>query len=311
MPLFLWILFFILIAVILAIDLFFLGGSKAKKIPLKEALCWTAVWVGCSLLFGVFIWIYLNNTQDATIANQKALEFFTGYLIEKSLSIDNVFVILMTFIYFKIPLQYQKRVLMYGIFGAIVLRLLFILGGVYLIQQVAWVLYIFGAILVLSGIKMFFHKDEKETLSESKLLRWIKKICRVTPNIESEKFFIKQDRWIYITPLFLALIVVEISDIIFAFDSIPAIFSITKDPFIIFTSNIFAILGLRALYFLLSSLKERFHLLHYGLAIILCFIGIKMLIVDWISIPTGVSLGVIIVTLLLTFWLSARQKGAA
>lgn len=308
MPFWLWLIFFLFIALILFVDLFLLNGRKAKKVPIKEALCWTAVWVSCSLLFGVFLWFYLNETQGSIVAGQKTLEFYTGYLIEKSLSIDNIFVILMTFTYFKIPQKYQRRVLMYGILGAIIMRLLFILSGVYLVQKFSWILYVFGAILIFSGIKLFFHNDEKNTLSESKTLRFIKKVLRVTPNIDSEHFFVKQNRWIYATPLFLALIVVEISDLIFAFDSIPAIFAITHDPFIIFTSNIFAILGLRALYFLLSGLKERFHLLHYGLAIILCFIGLKMLIVDWIHIPTLISLGVIIVTLSLTFVLSAKYK---
>ncbi|MDP1575007.1 MAG: TerC family protein [Coxiellaceae bacterium] len=308
MPLWLWLSFFLLIGIVLSVDLFLLGNKKNHRISVKEALSWSIIWFLCAGFFVFFLWHYLLATTDTVTANQKSLEFIAGYFIEKSLSIDNIFVILMIFTYFKIPQEYQRRVLLYGIIGAIVMRFLFIFSGVYLVQKFAWILYIFGAILIFSGIKMFFHSDDKKSISENFFLQILKKTFRVTEKLQEDKFFVKKNRWVYITPLFLALILVEISDFIFAFDSIPAIFAITQDPFIIFTSNIFAILGLRSLYFLLTHLKERFQLLHYGLAFILCFIGVKMLIVDWVHISTGWSLGVIMLTLLLTFCFSQQKR---
>ena len=308
MPFWLWSSFFVLVGIVLAIDLFLLGSKKNQKITSKEALSWTLIWFLCAGLFVCFLWNYLLTTSNIANANQKSLEFITGYFIEKSLSLDNIFVILMIFTSFKIPQAYQRRVLLYGIIGAIIMRLLFIVSGVYLVQHFSWILIVFGFILLASGIKMFFHSDEKTDLSENFFLRQLKKMFRVTETLHEDNFFIKKNRLIYITPLFLALVLIEISDFIFAFDSIPAIFAITQDTFIIFTSNIFAILGLRALYFLLINLKQKIHLLHYGIAFILCFIGIKMLIVDWVHISTAWSLGVIISTLLLTFWFSKQKR---
>ena len=308
MPFWLWSSFFVLVGIVLAIDLFLLGSKKNQKITSKEALSWTLIWFLCAGLFVFFLWNYLVTTSNIANANQKSLEFIAGYFIEKSLSLDNIFVILMIFTSFKIPQAYQRRVLLYGIIGAIIMRLLFIVSGVYLVQHFSWILIVFGFILLASGIKMFFHSDEKTDISENFFLRQLKKMFRVTETLHEDNFFIKKNRLIYITPLFLALILIEISDFIFAFDSIPAIFAITKDTFIIFTSNIFAILGLRALYFLLVNLKEKIHLLHYGIAFILCFIGIKMLIVDWVHISTAWTLGVIICTLLLTFWFSKQKR---
>lgn len=288
-----WSGFFVLVVAIIAIDLFVLGGRKAHKVSMKEASAWTLVWVLVTLAFCGGLWGYLDASQGREIANAKAEEFLTGYLIEKSLAVDNVFVWLMLFSYFAIPPEYQRRVLLFGVFGAIVMRTVMILAGAYLLAKFHWILYVFGAFLLITGIKMAWFADHTPDLAKNPLLRWMRGHMRVTETLHGERFWIFQNGVRWFTPLFLVLILVEVTDLIFAVDSIPAIFAITTDPFIVLTSNIFAILGLRAMYFMLSGVADRFSLLKYGLAAVLMFIGVKMLLLDIYKIPTLVSLGVV------------------
>lgn len=295
----LWAVFFTFVICVLAIDLFLLNGRKSHKVSTGEALFWTFVWISCALIFNLILWIYLKNTEGAVIAGQKSLEFFTGYLIEESLSFDNMFVILMIFNFFAVPQEYQRRVLLYGVLGAVIMRFIVVFAGVWIINQFHWVLYLFGAFLVYTGTKMLFIAEHEKDLSKNKLLIWLRRHLRLTDTYHEEKFFIRQNHLIYLTPLFLVLIFVEISDVIFALDSIPAIFAVTRDPFIVFTSNIFAILGLRAIYFLLANVARKFELLKYGIALVLIFIGAKVLMEHWIKLPILLALGVV-ATIILT-----------
>ena len=292
-----WSGFFVIVLIMLAIDLFVVGGSKQHRVSLKEAATWSGIWVSVSLLFAGALWWYLDCTAGRELANQKALEYITGYLIEKSLAIDNVFVWLILFSFFAIPLELQKRVLILGVLGAIVMRTVMIFAGVWLITQFHWLLYVFGAFLLVTGIKMWWFSDETPDLANNPAITWIRRHMKVSDELHGERFFIiKEDagkRVRYATPLFLVLILVEITDLIFAVDSIPAIFAITTDPFIVLTSNIFAILGLRAMYFLLADLIHRFVHLKAGLAAILVFVGLKMLLLDVYKIPIWLSLTVI------------------
>lgn len=303
-----WLAFLAFVLSMLIIDLFFLGGRKAHKVSTREALSWTIVWFSLALIFNLLLWWYLVSTTSTDIANEKALEFLTGYLIEKSLSIDNVFVILLIFNYFSIPPEYQRRVLLYGVLGAIVMRLILILLGIWAVNQFHWILYLFGIFLLITGIKIFIYADQKPELATNPILTWMRNHLRITDELHKEHFFHTHNKLLYVTPLFLVLVLVEISDLIFAVDSIPAIFAVTNDPFIVFTSNIFAIMGLRALYFLLTNMSSRFHLLKYGLAFILIFIGSKMLIAPWFKVPVFIALGVVIFTLVFCILLSLYQK---
>ena len=306
-----WCGFAAIVILLLLVDLLLVGGGKQHKVSLKEAAVWSLIWIGVALLFNGAIWWYLDANAGRELANQKAMEFFTGYLIEKALAVDNVFVWLMLFGYFAIPGELQRRVLLYGVLGAIVMRTGMIFGGSWLISQFHWVLYLFGAFLVLTGAKMLWMADQEPDLASNPLLRWLRGHLRVTDGLHGENFFVWQQGVRYVTPLFLVLILVEISDVIFAVDSIPAIFAITTDPFIVLTSNIFAIMGLRAMYFLLADFADRFVLLKYGLAVILLFIGAKMLLIDWIHIPIGLSLGVVALILIVSMLLSLRHSRAA
>lgn len=292
-----WLLFFALIGVMLLVDMFLLGGKKAHQVPVKESLSWVIVWITISLSFNLFFWWYLSKTGPIEIANKSALEFLTGYLIEKSLSVDNLFVFIMIFHYFAVPAELQKRVLLLGVLGAIFLRLLMILLGVWLVAQFHWILLLFGVFLVFTGIKMLLVKDEKPNLNRNPLIRWMRKHMKVTENYHQEKFSIVENGQRYLTPLFLVLVLIEFSDLIFALDSIPAIFAITQDPFIVVTSNIFAILGLRSLYFLLAKMADTFYLLKYGIALILIFVGAKMLVESWFEIPILITLVIISIIL--------------
>ena len=307
-----WSGFFVIVLIMLAIDLFVIGGSKQHRVTLKEAATWSGIWVGVSLLFAGAIWWYLDSTAGRELANQKALEYITGYLIEKSLAIDNVFVWLILFSFFTIPLELQKRVLILGVLGAIVMRTVMIFAGVWLITQFHWLLYVFGAFLLITGIKMWWFSDETPDLANNPAITWIRRHMKVSDELHGERFFIiKKDAGKlvrYATPLFLVLILVEITDLIFAVDSIPAIFAITTDPFIVLTSNIFAILGLRAMYFLLADMADRFSLLKYGLAVVLMFIGIKMLLIDLFKIPVTVSLGVVAAIIATSIVLSLKKE---
>jgi len=304
----LWTSFFIFVITIFSFDLVVLGGGKSHRVSTKEALRWTIVWILCAILFNVALGFYLKATQGPAIAYQKSLEFFTGYLIEESLSIDNMFVILMIFKFFTIPAEYQRRVLMFGVMGAIVMRLAVILSGTWLVREFHWVLYLFGAFILITGFKMLFLSDKPKDLSENILVVWLQKHLRVTHHLHKEHFFIRQNRYWYATPLFLALVLVEVSDLIFALDSIPAIFAITTDAFIVFTSNIFAILGLRSLYFLLANMSERFHLLKYGIALVLIFVGVKMLLGHWFELPILLTLSIVVSILATSVILSILRE---
>ena len=299
-----WAGFGVFVIAMLALDLLMLGKKGAHKVGAKEALTWSLIWFATALLFGAGLWVWLDHSAGRAVADTKVMEYLTGYLLEKTLAMDNIFVFVMIFSYFAVPLQYQKRVLVYGVLGAIILRALMILLGAWLIAQFHWVLYIFGAFLLITGIKMLIFADSEPNLAKNPLLKWLKNHIRVTDEYHDDKFWvnIKGVRWF--TPMFLVLVLIEFSDVIFAMDSIPAIFAITSDPFIVFTSNIFAILGLRALYFLLADMAERFHLLKYGLAIVLVFVGVKMLIVEWYKIPVAISLAVVVTLLGTSIFLS-------
>lgn len=248
-----WTGFFSIVLVLLWIDIRFVGGGKAHKVSLKEAGIWSLIWVSVALLFNLAIWLWLDHSAGREIANQKGLEFLTGYLIEKALAVDNVFVWLMLFGYFAIPAELQRRVLLYGVLGAIVMRAGMVFAGSWLIEQFHWILYLFGAFLLLTGAKMLWAADKEPDLENNALLGWMRRRFKVTETLEGEKFFVWRDGVRYATPLLLILVLVEVSDLIFAVDSIPAIFAVTTDPFIVLTSNIFAIMGLRAMYFLLAG----------------------------------------------------------
>ncbi len=290
-----WGAFIVFVLAMLALDLFALGGRHAHKVSVKEAAIWSVVWVSLALLFNAGLWWYLKGTAGAEIANQKALEFFSGYLIEKSLSIDNVFVFLLIFGSFHVAAEHQRRVLIYGVLGAIVMRAVMILAGAWIVREFNWVLYIFGAFLVVTGIRMLVSAEKEPDLDNNPVLKFARRHLRISTENHGEKFMVMKDGVRYFTPLFLVLILIEVSDLIFAVDSIPAIFAITTDPFIVFTSNIFAIMGLRALYFLLADVADRFHLLKFGLAFVLTFIGIKMLIMPWYHVPLAASLTIVAV----------------
>lgn len=289
----LWAGFFAFVLVMLALDMVVFGANKAHKVGIKEAAGWSIAWFALALVFNAGLWWYLNETQSAAIADQKSIEFFTGYLIEKALSVDNVFVFLLIFTAFQIPPEYQRRVLVYGVLGAIVMRVIMILLGSWVVKEFHWVLYVFGLFLLITGLKMLWASDAKPDLENNVVLRLARRYLRVTNENHAEKFTVVKNGVRYFTPLFLVLLLIEASDLVFAVDSIPAIFAITTDPFIVFTSNIFAIMGLRALYFLLADMAERFHLLKYGLALVLVFIGTKMLIMPWFHIPVFLSLSIV------------------
>ena len=310
-----WAGFFALVLVMLAIDLFMVGGGKQHRVSFKEAATWSGIWIGVSLLFAAAIWWYLDGVAGREVANAKSLEFITGYLIEKSLAVDNVFVWLMLFSFFAVPLELQKRVLVFGVLGAIVLRTIMIFAGAWLIAQFHWILYVFGAFLLLTGVKMWWFADEKPDLENNRVVKWLRGHMKITTELQGERFFVFREeagRLVrYATPLFLVLVLVEISDLIFAVDSIPAIFAITTDPFIVLTSNVFAILGLRAMYFLLADVADRFSLLKYGLALVLMFIGVKMMLIDLYKIPVGISLAVVAVIIGVSVWLSLRRDASA
>lgn len=307
----LWGGFTVVVVIMLSIDLLLQGRRGVHAMSMKQAAGWSILWVTLSLLFNAAFWWYLAETQGREVADPQALAFLTGYLIEKSLAVDNVFVWLMLFSYFSVPPALQRRVLVYGVLGAIVLRTIMIFAGTWLIAQFEWLLYVFGAFLLFTGVKMALAKEDKSGIGEKPMVRWLRGHLRMTDTIESEHFFVRKNGLLYATPLLLVLIMVEFSDVIFAVDSIPAIFAVTTDPFIVLTSNLFAILGLRAMYFLLSGVAERFSMLKYGLAVILVFIGIKMLIVDFYHIPIAVSLGVVFgiltITLVINAWVNHQR----
>ena len=309
-----WAGFGVFVIAMLSIDLLLLGRKGSHKVSVKEALIWSIVWFSMALSFGAALWGWLDYTAGREIADSKTMEYLTGYLLEKSLAMDNIFVFVMIFSYFAVPQEFQKRILVYGVLGAIILRALMILLGAWLIAQFHWVLYLFGAFLLITGIKMFIFAEHEPNLAKNILVKWLKGHMRITDDYHGDKFWIVKNGVRWFTPMFLVLVLIEFSDVIFAMDSIPAIFAITSDPFIVFTSNIFAILGLRALYFLLADMANRFHLLKYGLALVLMFVGTKMLIVDWYKTPIAVSLAVVLAVLstsILLSIISSKQKTLA
>ncbi len=307
-----WSGFFVIVVAMLAIDLFATGGGKTHKVTLREAAGWSAVWIAAALLFAAALWGYLDSTAGREAANARTLEFVTGYLIEKSLAVDNVFVWLMLFSFFAVPPELQKRVLIYGVLGAIAMRTVMIFAGAWLVAQFHWVLYLFGAFLLVTGVKMWVFADVAPDLARNPVVRWMRGHLKITDGFDGERFFVLRDEGgtlvRYATPLFLVLVLVEITDLIFAVDSIPAIFAITTDPFIVLTSNVFAILGLRAMYFLLADVAGRFALLKYGLALVLVFIGTKMLLIDLVKIPVGWSLAVVALIIGASVLLSLRRS---
>ncbi|MEJ8862609.1 TerC family protein [Pseudomonas jessenii] len=306
-----WAAFIGFVLAMLALDLFVFGGRKAHRVSVREALAWVIAWTSLALVFSVLLWCYLRSMFGAEVAQRTTLEFLTGYLIEQSLSIDNMFVFVMIFGYFAVPQELQRRVLLYGVLGAIIMRAGMIFAGVWLVQEFAWLLYVFGAFLLITGFKMLIFANQQPELEKNPLLRWLRSHLRITDGFHGERFFVRQNGLRWATPLFPVLVLIEASDLVFAVDSIPAIFAVTTDPFIVFTSNIFAIMGMRALYFLLADMAYRFHLLKYGLAIVLVFIGGKMLVAPWWHMPIQWSLttvgGIILISVLLSLTLTKSK----
>jgi tellurite resistance protein TerC len=307
--LWLYLAFFGIVTVMLLIDFLGFKQKEGQEVKIKTAALWSIAWVSVASLFGAGLWLYLQQTTGVTVANTKVMEYFAGYLLEKSLAVDNVFVWLMIFAAFAIPPALQRQLLLYGVLGAIILRTIFIFIGAWFVQEFSWILYIFGAFLVYTGFKFFKGQNEEETnIEDMAILKWLRKHMRITPQMHGNKFFVRQNGMLWATPLFLVLILVEASDVIFAVDSIPAIFAVTSDPFIVLTANLMAILGLRAMFFLLSGAATKMHYLPYGLGIILVFIGFKMLMLDVFHMPIWISLGFIVLVLTITAILSIRYS---
>lgn len=292
--------FSLLVIVLLAVDFSMLKTQGSHRVSVKEAAAWSVGWIAISLAFCGWFWWYLDGSFGREVANEKALEYLSGYLIEKSLAVDNVFVWITLFNFFAVPAAFQKRVLLFGVLGAIVMRAVLIYIGALLLAQFHWILYVFGLFLLLTGVKMLVFSTHEPDLDKNPILRWMRGHMKITNEYHGERFFVLKEGMRYATPMFVVLVLVEVTDLIFAVDSIPAIFAVTSDPFIVFTSNIFAILGLRAMYFLLADMAERFHLLKYGLAVILMFIGVKMLLLDVYKIPVGIVLGIVGLILLVS-----------
>ena len=291
MQTYLWVLFAVVILGLLALDLG-VFHRKSHTVKMREALTWSGVWIALALIFNGFIYY--------TRGPVPAMEFLTGYLVEEALSVDNLFVFLMVFSFFRVPAEYQHKILFWGIIGALFMRAAFILAGITLIQQFHWVIYIFGAFLIITGIKMLTNDDDEINPERNPVLRLFRRFMPVTDNYDRDNFFVRKDGRLFATPLFVVLLMVETTDVIFAVDSIPAILGITTDPFIVYTSNVFAIMGLRSIYFALAGLMQIFHYLKYGLCAILVFVGTKMLISEIYKIPVVVALGTIIGVLLIS-----------
>ncbi|MFZ5971946.1 MAG: TerC family protein [Bacteroidota bacterium] len=284
----LWLAFNLFVLLMLALDLG-VFHRKSEKVSVKSALAWTAFWVFLAFLFNVFVYFQMGE--------EKAYEFFTGYIIEKSLSVDNIFVIILIFSYFQVPAEYQHKVLFWGILGALVMRVIFIFAGVELIAHFHFLIYIFGGFLIFTGIRFLRQNDEPVDLNKNPFVNFLKKVFPVTPQFVGDRFFVRKEGRLWVTPLFLVVMVIEGTDLVFAVDSIPAVLAISDDPYIVYTSNVFAILGLRSLYFALAGIDKYFTYLKYGLAAILIFIGFKMCIADFFKIPIEISLAFIILTL--------------
>ena len=295
----LWAGFNVFVLGMLALDLG-VFHRKSHEVSVKEALTWTSVWITLAMLFNVFVYYYFDKAT--------AVEFFTGYIIEKSLSIDNIFVIIMIFSYFKVPTAYQHKVLFWGILGALIMRVVFILVGIELIHKFHWLIYLFGGFLVYSGIKILSSEDTKLEPEKNPLVKLARRLFPFTSNYEGDNFFVTKDSKRWATPLFLVVILIEATDLIFAVDSIPAILAVSDDSFIVYTSNVFAILGLRSLYFALAGIEKYFKYLKYGLSAILIFVGVKMCITDFYKIPTDLSLIIIVFVLVISMLASMASK---
>jgi len=284
----LWTSFNAFVLGMLALDLG-VFHKKSHTVSVREALTWTGVWVTLALFFNLFVYFYFGE--------ELAVEFFTGYLIEKSLSVDNIFVIIMIFSYFQVPQEYQHKVLFWGILGALVMRVIFIFSGIELIHRFHWLIYIFGGFLIFTGVRMLTAGEQKFDPEKNPIMKISRKLFSITPTFDGDNFFTRRDGKTWVTPLFLVVIMIETTDLIFAVDSIPAILAISEDPFIVYTSNVFAILGLRSLYFALSGIEKYFHYLKFGLSAILVFVGTKMCIMDFYKIPVAISLIIIVFVL--------------
>ncbi|KRC71830.1 Inner membrane protein alx [compost metagenome] len=306
-----WAGFVAFVLAVLALDLYALGGRRAHRVSSREALGWVFAWGALATLFGILMWWFLDANLGRAVAHQKVLEFYTGYLIELSLSVDNMFVFSLIFGYFAVPLELQRRVLLYGVLGAIVMRVGMILAGVWLLSKFVWLFYVFGVFLVFTGIRMLFTAGRQPDIARNPLVRFLRSTMRITKDYHGQSFFVRIGGLRYATPMFVVLLVIEATDVVFAVDSIPAIFAVTTDPFIVFTSNIFAIMGLRALYFLLAGMVARFHYLKYGLASVLVVIGGKMLAAPWVHVPVHWSLGVVGLILLASVGASWVLPGRA
>jgi len=302
----LWGGFIAVVIAALLIDLVLMRHGGPHKVTFKEALLWSVGWVALALAFNAGLWYYLNETAGTAVANEIGLQFLTGYLIEKALAVDNIFVFLLIMGYFAVPETQRQRVLIIGILGAIALRTIMIFAGTVLVSQFHWLLYVFGAFLLFTGWKMWFAAGQEPSLDDNPALKFMRRHLRISHEYNGNRLVAEKDGVRWFTPMFVVLILIAVTDVIFAVDSIPAIFAITTDPFIVLTSNVFAVLGLRAMFFLLAGMADRFHLLPYGLAVILGFIGAKMLLIDVFKIPVPVSLGVVAAILVVTMVLSLK-----
>jgi tellurite resistance protein TerC len=289
----LWAAFFAVVLFALAVDFFVLRQNGAHRVAFREALIWSLAWIAVALLFDLGIWWWLDAGLGREIANDKALEFLTGYVVEKSLAIDNIFVFLMIFNYFSVPAEQRQRALMLGVLGAIVLRAVLILLGAALVAEFHWILYLFGLFLFGTGLKMLLAANPEPDLERNPVLGWMRRHLRLTRDFRGDALSVQEDGKRWYTPMFVVLVLIAVTDVIFAVDSIPAIFAVTLDPFIVLSSNVFAVLGLRALFFLLAGMADRFHLLAHGLAAVLLFIGAKMLLAGALKIPIGIALGIV------------------
>ncbi len=302
----LWGGFIAVVIAALLIDLVLMRHGGPHKVTFKEALLWSIGWVALALAFNAGLWYYLNETAGTAVANEIGLQFLTGYLIEKALAVDNIFVFLLIMGYFAVPETARQRVLIIGILGAIALRTVMIFAGTVLVSQFHWLLYVFGAFLLFTGWKMWFAAGQEPSLDDNPALKFMRRHLRITHEYNGNRLLAEKNGVRWFTPMFVVLVLIAVTDVIFAVDSIPAIFAITTDPFIVLTSNVFAVLGLRAMFFLLAGMADRFHLLPYGLAVILGFIGAKMLLIDVFKIPVPVSLGVVAAILVVTVILSLK-----
>ena len=310
----LWAAFTLVVLVALAVDFLVLRSGGAHRVSLREAVVWSLAWIALALLFNLGLWWWLDVHASRAVANAIGLEFLTGYVVEKSLAVDNIFVFLMVFNYFAVPAEQRQRVLMLGVLGAIVLRAILIFVGAALVAKFHWVLYLFGLFLVVTGIKMLMVANQEPNLDKNPILRWMRGHLPLTSRFHGDALRVREDGIQRYTPLFVVIVLIAVTDVIFAVDSIPAIFAVTEDPFVVLTSNVFAVLGLRAMFFLLEGAAGRFHLLSYGLAAVLLFIGTKMLIAGYWKIPIGIALGVVALligaSMLASLWVKPKDRAA-